>query len=230
VTGGRSSVGNPDLVRTRIDNWDVRYEIFPSSGELLAVSFFYKDLAKPIEQVVLPGANYVTTFQNADRATNKGIELEVRKNLGFLADWLQTASVYSNYTFVSSDVTLTREQGLVVTSLERPLVLQSRHVFNTILSHEWTRWDFESRALFNYTGDRLTDVGTLGLPDIVEQGRPTLDLSFAKRFGGERRPWAVEVELENLLNRSVDFRQGSETFRVYREGREVSVGVSYSFF
>src|SRR6185369_8578955 len=73
VTGGRSSVGNPDLLRTLITNYDVRYEWYPAIDELVAVSYFYKNLDDPIEQIVEPGANIRTSFRNADRARNQGL-------------------------------------------------------------------------------------------------------------------------------------------------------------
>jgi hypothetical protein len=230
VTGGRSVVGNPDLTRTLITNYDVRYEWFPGPNDLLAFSYFYKQLDDPIEQIVEPGANLRTSFRNADQAQNQGLEIEFRKDLSFFGEAFQTLSLNTNYTFVDSNVTLTPEQGLVVTSLERSLVGQSRHLFNAILAYEIPRIGIETRGLFNYTGERITDVGTLGLPDIVEKGRPSLDLSFGKHFGGERKPWAVQLELENLLNRQRDIRQGDSAFRVYRAGREISIGVSYNFF
>lgn len=231
VVGGRSSVGNPDLRRTLITNWDLRYEWYLSPNELISASYFYKDLNDPIEQIVEPGANVRTSFRNADKAINQGLELEVRKSLGAMWGRLQNASFNVNYTFVDSNVTLGDLERSVVTSLERPLVGQSKNVFNANLLYDVPKWAFDARAFFNYQGERITDVGALGLPDIVEKGFPSLDLRFSKRFGaGDRKRWGVEVELENLLNRQHDERQGDLPFRTYRSGRDYSVGVTYNIF
>ena len=232
VTGGRSSVGNPTLERTLITNYDVRYELYFSPSELFAVSYFYKRLDDPIEAVVEPGANIRTSFRNAEEARNQGLEFELRKNLGFVWDRFATTSVAINYTFVDSTVEIGEQDRSIVTSLVRPLVGQSRHVFNANLVHEVPAWDFDARVFFNYQGERLTDVGSLGLPDIVEHGFPSLDVRFSKRFGlaGDRKPWTVDFEMENLLDRQHDERQGGLPFRVYRSGRDYSVGVSYNFF
>ena len=50
VVGGRAVVGDPELVRARIQNWDFRWEWFMSSNELLSAGFFFKDFENPIER------------------------------------------------------------------------------------------------------------------------------------------------------------------------------------
>ncbi len=54
--GGYPEVGNPKLKRSRIHNWDVRCETFPSLNELVAVSAFYKKLIDPIERSIQGGS------------------------------------------------------------------------------------------------------------------------------------------------------------------------------
>jgi outer membrane receptor protein involved in Fe transport len=113
----------------------------------------------------------------------------------------------------------------------RPLVGQSKNVVNANLLYEVPEWTFDARVFFNYQGERITDVGSLGLPDIVEKGFPSLDARFSKQLGGgDKRRWSLEFELENLLDRQHDERQGNLPFRVYRSGRDYSVGVTYNFF
>jgi outer membrane receptor protein involved in Fe transport len=43
--------GNPDLTRTRVDNFDLRWEWFVQPGELLSASVFYKDFTDPIRRL-----------------------------------------------------------------------------------------------------------------------------------------------------------------------------------
>jgi len=52
-------VGNTELDRTLIDNIDLRWEMFPKSGEIISVSAFYKKFHSPIEKVVNPEAQNV---------------------------------------------------------------------------------------------------------------------------------------------------------------------------
>jgi outer membrane receptor protein involved in Fe transport len=229
VTGGRSVIGNPNLERTLITNYDARWEWFFNPGELVAVSFFYKDLKDPIEVVIIPTTNLAASFINAEKARNKGLEFELRKKLGGMWGRLENFALNANYTFVRSRVTINRDSSLLLTSLERPLVGQAENIVNLSLDYTIPRWSLDARALFNYTGERISEVGAAGLPDVIEHGYPSLDLLFGKEFGGERR-WRAEFEIENLLDRQVDYRQGNQLYRRYRSGRSFEFSVSYKFF
>jgi hypothetical protein len=48
-------------------------------------------------------------------------------------------------------------------------------VFNGFVGRR--RGGIHARLLVNYFGDRIADVGSLGLPDIFEEGRTTLDVA-----------------------------------------------------
>lgn len=229
VTGGRSTVGNPALRRTLIENYDLRWEWFVGPSEVLAVSVFYKDLENPIEVVIEPTAQLRTSFRNALGAKNRGVELELRKRLGTFWNPMQNLSINFNYTYVKSDVEIGEQDLSLITNTDRPLVGQSENIVNMSLDYDIPRLGAEARALFNYTGERITDVGALGLPDIVQHGYPTLDAVFAKSFGGEKR-FRFEFTVENILNRQIDFRQDDQPFRVFRTGRQFSFGVSYRIF
>jgi hypothetical protein len=80
--------GNPDLRRTLIRNYDVRFEMFPSVGEILSASIFYKDFTDAIEEVIVPTTELTRSYGNADKARNYGFELEMRKSLRFLNNML----------------------------------------------------------------------------------------------------------------------------------------------
>jgi outer membrane receptor protein involved in Fe transport len=51
VLGGVSVTGNDKLTRSLIDNYDVRWEIFPNPGEVLSIGGFYKRFDRPVERV-----------------------------------------------------------------------------------------------------------------------------------------------------------------------------------
>jgi TonB-dependent receptor len=229
VTGGRSAVGNPNLKRTLITNYDARWEWFYAPSELIAVSVFHKDLEDPIEIVAQATTVLRTSWANVEKARNTGVEIEFRKRLGQWWDRLQNFSTNVNYTYVRSRVDIGEANRGILTSVDRPLVGQARNILNLSLDYEKPEWGFESRALYNYTGERLSDVGAFGLPDIIEHGYPHLDLLFAKGFGTEKRLRA-EFQIENVLNRQVDYRLDNQAFRVYRTGRTFEFGVSYKIF
>jgi outer membrane receptor protein involved in Fe transport len=80
-----------------------------------------------------------------------------------------------------------------------------------------------ARVLVNYFSERIVDVGSLGLPDIYEEGRPTVDLVVSGRLG---RRLTVRFAGENLGNRRVRFTQGDEVHRTFTYGRTFTVQFS----
>jgi outer membrane receptor protein involved in Fe transport len=230
IVGGRETQGNPDLKRARIHNFDLRTEWYQKTGGLLAVSFFYKNLIDPIETVVEATTALRTSFRNVESAANRGLELEFRENIGRFTSRLSNLSLVANYTFVDSKIKIGKQDLSILTSLERPLSGQSRHLINLAIDYEITRWKADLRALFNYTGSRISDVGSVGIPDTIEKGYPALDLQFTKRLGVDGEKWELKLSGENLLNHPVRFTVDNKPFEVYRRGRTFSFGLSYTFF
>jgi outer membrane receptor protein involved in Fe transport len=229
VQGGFTAVGNPNLRRSRIDNFDARWEWFPSATEIVAVSYFYKIFDDPIETTIQPTAALRQTYINADGARNQGIELEYRKNLGAYLPALRTLTLGSNFTWVDSQIQLTPEQQGILTSRSRPMAGQSRYIFNGNL--EWAKPSLRSKARFyaNYVSRRLTDVGALGLPDIYQEANAVLDFVYEYSLS-ESGKWTMRFNAENLTDNYYNFTQGSQPFRNYRVGRTFTIGTSYTFF
>ena len=217
VVGGRAVIGNPDLRQSLIQNVDLRWEWFPGAEEVLSASFFYKQFDDPIERTVEPTAQLRTSFANADTARNGGIELEARSLVG--AYFL----VGANYTYVDSEVSLTREARQVQTSLVRPLAGTSPNLLNAMF--EVRGMGYSGRLLWNYFDDRISDVGSLGLPDIVEKARHSLDFVFTKRW----EQASLKLAFTNLTDQDYEYTQGADgpTQRIYNLGRSVSFGVTY---
>ncbi|HVJ90397.1 MAG TPA: TonB-dependent receptor, partial [Labilithrix sp.] len=160
--GAREVLGNPDLDRTRIANFDARYEIFPRVGEVLAVSFFHKRFDKPIEQVILPTSRGVISYQNAKGAVNTGVELEGRKSLDLFWNRLKEFSLLANLTVVHSRVDLDTSQVGIQTSSSRPLAGQSPYVVNCALDWNHEASKTRARVLYNVGGERIAQVGSNG--------------------------------------------------------------------
>jgi outer membrane receptor protein involved in Fe transport len=220
VVGGRATVGNQNLQRALISNFDVRWEWFPTSSEVFAASFFYKDFQDPIERTVQATAQLRTSFANAEGAKNLGFEIEARKQVS------ANVFVSTNYTYVDSDIDIARGMGEVQTSTSRPLAGQSANVFNAMVELQWPRFDFSTRVLFNYFDDRIVDVGSLGLPDIIEEGRESIDVVAIKRFGAGQ----LRFIFDNLTDADYLFSQGGEVQRLYTVGPTFGVSFSWSVF
>ena len=218
VVGNRAVRGNPGLDRALIQNVDARWELFTGSRGIVAASAFYKYFSSPIERVVIAGAQPIATFQNADAARNLGFEVEVARQL------FPAVFVNANYTWVDSRIELLPEQRTVQTSLERPLAGQSKNLLNVMA--EVAHAGFSGRVLLNYFGDRISDVGANQAPDIVEQGRASVDLAFSQRLGR----LSVRATLENVTDSEYLFTQGPEDQRVFKLGRTFGVSLGYSLF
>jgi len=219
VVGSRATRGNPDLQRALIHNVDARWELFPGGRSIIATSVFYKHFDKPIERVVIAGAQPITTFQNSDKASNFGVELEAAYDFG------GGLFLNANYTFVDSTITLLPEQRTVQTSLERPLAGQSKNLFN--LTAEYAVKGFTARVLVNYFGDRISDVGSNQAPDILEQGRETVDFVVQQRLGSRLN---VRFSAENLTDADYLFTQGSEHQRLFKLGRVFGFSLGINMF
>jgi outer membrane receptor protein involved in Fe transport len=218
VVGSRATRGNPDLKRALIQNVDARWELFPGGRSIFATSLFYKRFDSPIERVVIASAQPITTFQNADAARNFGVEVEAAYDLG------RGLFVNANYTFVDSKISLAPEQQSVQTSLERALAGQSKNLFN--VTGEWVMKGFSARVLVNYAGDRISDVGSNGAPDSIEQGRETVDFVLSQRIGR----FNFRISGENLTDSEYLFSQGSQNQRVFKLGRTLGFSLGLNVF
>ncbi len=221
--GGRTILGNPELERTQINNFDLRWETFPERGGILAVSAFYKRFQKPIEQIVQPQAEVRITYQNAEGANNYGLELEARQNLGVLTDALRKFSINTNAALIASQVSLPADTG-IQTSSERPLQGQCPYIVNVSLGFEDPDWGISSAIAYNIFGRRLSEVGNHGVPDVYEQPRGQLDVSFSRTVATH---FKFSLSGKNLLDPHVQFKQGEAASVAYKLGRAFSAGISY---
>ena len=222
--GGRTILGNPDLERTQIDNFDFRWEAFPQIGGVLAVSAFYKRFQKPIEQIVQPQAEVRITYENAEGAHNYGLELEARQNLGVISEALSNFSINTNAALISSQVVLPEGIG-IQTSSERPLQGQCPYIINVSIGYEDPNWGISSAVVYNIFGRRLSEVGNHGAPDVYEQSRGQLDTSFSRIIAGY---FKLSFSAKNLLDPYIYYKIGDEDYLKYKIGRSFSLGISYN--
>jgi TonB-dependent receptor len=229
VLGGFNTVGNPNLKRAKIDNFDARWEWFPGGDQVVAASYFRKRFTDPIEVTVQPTTDLRQSFINARNATNQGVELEWRRNLRFVHERLAPFSVQANLTLVDSNVDLPEESTLLLTSRNRAMVGQSRYVYNVIVDWRKPEWRSDARFSANSVSRRITDVGTFGLPDIYQERNTFLDVAYQYSFGAERK-WGFRFTGENLGDTHYLWTQAGLPHRSYRTGRTFSAGVSFSIF
>jgi TonB-dependent receptor len=232
VTDGDVS-GNPDLKSCLIQNYDVRYEVFPAAGEIFSVSAFYKHFNRPIERVIVPTITTPApayTFENAeDGAVNYGVELEVRKNLGFLSKNLTNFLINGNIAFINSQVDL---QGTSSASTEtkRRLQGQAPYTINLGLYYDNFNLGTSINFLYNRSGDRISEVGRRGFNDVYEKGRDIFDLSATQRIF---QNFEMKFAIKDILNQDERYTQQvtlnpTSSELVEKDVRLVKSGTTYS--
>lgn len=227
LAGGRSVAGNPELVQATLDSLDMRWEMFPASGEVVAASAFFKLIDKPIERVVQPTSDYRLSFVNAENARLYGVEIEFRRSLGSFVRSLQNWSVNANYARIKSEVSVGKHQYSVVTSTSRPLEGQSDDVGNLALQYSNPRRGAMFRVMGSYSGPRLTESGAFGLPDTYEQSFTSFDAVVSQSLAPRLE---VKLAATNLLNARREFTQRSAIQRLIDPGRKFSLSLNYSPF
>jgi TonB-dependent receptor len=223
MDGAYREVGNPDLQRAWIRNFDLRFEHYPSEGGIIAISGFYKKMIDPIEKTLWVSSGQPTTQpRNSGEGYLYGTEIEGRLGLRRFWEKLRDYALSVNVSLVRSQA----EVGIYgqQTSAERPLAGQSPYVYNFGVYWDPTGRPFSMALLFNRFGARLVGVGAHGLPDIYEQPRSMLDFTTRLRLGR----WKMKFVAENLLDSPVDLEQIGFTVRHYRKGRGFSISVSTS--
>ena len=195
--------GNPNLKRTKITNTDIRYELYPGSGEVFTAGVFYKNFENAIEQIFSEGSGGASTFsyQNAKNAITYGVELEARKKLN------KFFTFQANASFINSKI---KDENL---KLERQLQGQSPYLVNVGLLYDLVEKGFNATLLFNQIGERIYLVGDMqagsASPDIYEAPRSLVDFQMSKKIMKNKAE--IKFTVSDLLNQQQTFYQNLST-------------------
>jgi TonB-dependent receptor len=223
VLNGDDLEGNPDLARTRIENADLRWEWYPASGEVFSIGLFAKRFHSPIERVYRSAGatSRFIGFVNAESANNYGIELEVRKGLGFLSQVLDPFTLFSNVTLMHSEIRL-GEGRTDVTNPNRRMVGQAPYVINAGLGYTTPSGRVSATLLMNRTGDRIEAAGDLPLPDVIQKPRTAVDLSLRFPVLGAV---SGRFDAKNVLDEPYHTVQGTVVREHWTAGRTFNLGL-----
>jgi hypothetical protein len=226
MLGDREVFGDSSLVRTLVQNYDARWEWYPSSGEVLSIGLFAKRFDKPIEaiDVATSGASQLS-FINAESATNYGVELEVRKGLEAVAEALAPFSIFANTTLMHSRINTSNSNLSALSNDERPMVGQAPYVVNAGLSYATESGATSATLLYNVVGRRIASAAIVPLnADVYEEPRQLLDFSIRLALS---EGTSAKLDAKNLLDSAYEERQGDVIRHRYRTGRSVTLGLSW---
>ncbi|MCJ7756647.1 MAG: TonB-dependent receptor, partial [Gillisia sp.] len=249
---GQVTRGNPALKASTNYNLDLKWEYFPSAGELISLTGFYKRLEDPINKVQDRGsAGIFSYFNSGEKAQIYGLELETRMGIiqsnidldfSFNAskmwhkqDLKETIDANGNFirTFRYKGITETGLQGA------SDWIINSSLNFSDNAENE-----FNASVTANYASDKIY---ALGAPEvqtqsetfyndaIIEKGFVRLDANLSKDFG---KHWRLTFTGKNLLNPEIKRTQNvkpsttgietNQTVRSYTRGATLSLGINYS--
>jgi Outer membrane receptor proteins, mostly Fe transport len=225
----------------QVQNFDLRWEWYPSSGEMVHAGVFYKLFKSPIQTVMEydDPERRAITYMNAKEAYSRGIEIDIRKDFRFLDNIFNTkffrnASIVGNAAFIQSE--LTNDTSVKSNQLANlPLQGQSPYMFNIGLFYQGNT-GFQSSLLYNVCGPRLFLLGTQDTPPIGELPFDMLDFKFSKTF---YKHYTLNFSVQNILDSKVrrvqdvdqngEFEKKDYEVLSYKPGRYVSVGVKVRF-
>lgn len=239
--------GNPELLRGKTTNLDLRYEIYPKAGETVSFSVFYKHFNNPIETYLMPtsgDADYIG-YTNSKAAQSIGAELEFRKGLGFIRStgFFSDVTLAGNLAYIYSQVDLDGFSG----AGNRPMTGQSPYLINLSAQYLHPELGLTTTLLFNRIGQRVAYVGNANRPNILENGRSVLDFQLAKSLLNQRAE--LKFTVGDIFNAPYVFYQdmnndsrayqpntgalndasGDSVFRRYQLGTSYSLGFTYNF-
>jgi TonB-dependent receptor len=191
-----STQGNPYLEHTVADNYDIRYEWYPSGEDQLFIGAFYKKIKKPIEYAYLSGTTYEP--QNFGDATDYGAELVFTKYFG---RW----GVTGNYTYIYSKIYSNKSYYNLAIGYINPDTLQKRslqgqtdHTLNISLLYRSKERGFFAELAFQYLGKSIAVVYPIYGYDYFQQPQSNLAFSAEKRL--KNRHFTLFGKFNNLLN------------------------------
>ncbi len=236
---GANVQGNPLLKRAQIDNADLRYEFFPSAGQIFSVSGFYKKFKNAIEASIADANSTPDiSYFNSKKANVFGIELEYRKNLAFLGtEAFKNTVFYTNLSLIKSKVKNPEIDNLIES--ERPLVGQSPYVINAGLQHSTLNNLLNFNLLYNRIGRRIANAGGQQFPSVYEAPRNIFDFQLGYKIlkaKGEIKFNANDILNNNNvlyfdkdLNKKYSAASSDETISRYKTGSNYSLSFNYSF-
>jgi outer membrane receptor protein involved in Fe transport len=192
--------GNPELVRTKIKNYDLKLEWYPQESAFISLNGFYKTFDKPIE--VTRGfqtAIQAFTYSNRDKATSYGVELEARYRLNGLDSLLGTRffskiTLFGNFSWIRSEVVYAQ------TNFKRPIQGQSPYIINAGIQYSHEKLGIDFLTTYNRIGPRVAFLDDQNYAALIwERPRDILDLTLAKNVGA----WNFKLIFGDLLQQDL---------------------------
>ena len=224
-------IGNPELKRTLVNNFDLRIEKYLPGAGLISVSGFYKQFNNPIEQVMNPQAqNVELSWRNVQEANVVGMELEYKKKFileegEYLTLGFNTSIIHSKTQIDPLELELIRAFD-PEHSATRPMYGQSPYIVNLYTQYQIAGWNVG--ANFNVSGRSIVIVQK-GAVDVYEAPKPMLNLKVDKQMSKRTK---LSLSASNILSAKrlwyYPYKDEKFTFRSFNYRPEFRVSFQFS--
>ncbi len=234
---GNIAEGNPYLDPTTSHNADIQLEKYTQTGGLYSAGFFYKKMkgfyyrtdqrfseVDPVtfDPIIDPsGTRRYRKWENAEGATNYGLELIVQQKMFFLPPILRGLTANVSATFSESDAKYPSRADEKLGTIGF-----SDYMFNASLDYAVGK--LRTNIRYSYRSDYLTGVGDTRYTNDQFAAREQVDLEASYRF---TRKFRINANVVNLTKRP---QVSYQSFPAYVEdnsmsGRRMTIGVDYTF-
>jgi outer membrane receptor protein involved in Fe transport len=203
-----------------VNNYDFKFEWFPGLGEIFSAGLYYKDIDRPIEREgrLSNEGNLFLYNGNSKNAKLKGVEVEVRKNLGFIAEesFLEKLFVSGNFTYNTTKIIAFKDQYKTgdngeTYEVERPLYGQTPYAYNLGMTYDGGR--LGASFLYNAKGDQYITVGYDYNGEEIQRPYAVADAQISYKFLRDRN-LEVKFNVRNLFNRVKEFYNNFNSYSV----------------
>jgi TonB-dependent receptor len=200
-------IGQNGLEISRIKNYDLRFEYYPTGNEILSASVFYKDFDKPVERFYNIGSSTNSVeYKNLYSATAKGFEIDARKSLAFInpgSRWLQNLYISGNFTYLKGEISYivnkvpgTQKDTFFIAKGNRPIQGLSPYIINGGLNYQSKIWGFN--IAYNRFGRRIVNGGTNQTLIQYENPRSIVDIQLSTKV--MKQKGEIKFNISDLLN------------------------------
>lgn len=218
------------------NNIDIKYEFFPTAGELISIGGYFKEIEEPIEKIsVISGGEINYTFRNfIENAYAAGLEFEIKKKFNNLFTGLNASYIYTH-------ITVPEKSSEIDT--ERELQGASPYLINADLGYQFNYNTAKTKSsylgiTYNVYGKRLYTVGVSGSSNQYELPFHSVDMVLKNKLG---KHFEINASVKNILNQYVEYVQdvyenvvtnektGTQTFKQYKKGITAGINITYKF-
>lgn len=221
---------NAPLTSSVINNYDFKFEYFLAPGELISAGVYYKNIDRPIERegYISNEGNLYLYNGNSKNARLKGIELEVRKSLGFIVHSAVLDHLFVNGNFTYNQTTVVAFKDRYNTSdadetyeVDRPLYGQTPYAYNLGLMYDGNRLGLN--FLYNAKGDQYITVGYAYNGEEIQRPYAMADAQVSYRFL-KNRNLEFKFNAKNLFNRVKEYYNNHNSYSVNKGTGGSTVG------